>query len=79
MLIDGVYITIPKIAPQKPLIEVVQELCKETEPKPIFCEIPEDLKLKSSNNSGTAQTFTITSSMTSGASGYGTSTTTTTL
>lgn len=79
MIIDGVYITAPKIVPQKPLIEVVQELCKETEPEPIFCEIPEDLKLKSSNNSGTTQTFTITSSITSGASGYGTSTTTTTL
>ena len=72
---DDVYITAPKIVLQKPLVEIVQELCKETEPKPIFCEIPEDLKLKTPN-SGT-QTSTITSSINSVASGYGASTTTT--
>lgn len=78
MIADGVYINSSKIVPQKPLIEVVQEFCQEIEPKPIFCEIPEDLKLRPSNNSGTTQTFTVATSMTSGASGYGTSTTTTT-
>ena len=77
MFTNGVYITSLKTIPQKPLIEAVQEVCQETEPKPIFCEIPEDLKLKSSDNTGTVQTFTITSSVNSGASGYGTSTTTT--
>lgn len=77
MIIDGVIITASKIVSQKPLIEAVQELCQEIEPKPIFCEIPEDLELRPYNNSGTAQTFTITTSMASGASGYGTSTTTT--
>ena len=78
MIINGVYITSPELIPQKPLIEVVQEFCQEIEPKPIYCEIPEDLKLKSSNNSGTTQTITVTTSMTSPASGYGTLTTTTT-
>lgn len=77
MCIGDLYITIPKEVPKKPLVVVVEEICIKTEPKPLFCEIPEDLKLKPFSNSGTVQTYTITSSMASGASGYGTSTTTT--
>lgn len=77
LMIDQILISAPKIVQQKPLIAVVQEVCEETDPKPLFCEIPEDLRLKPITNSGTVQTYTITSSST--ASGYvGTSTTTTT-
>lgn len=78
MIIEEIYITTPKISLQKPLIEAVEEICIDTVPKPLFCELPEDLRLKSFSYSGSAQTYTVTSSMISGASGYGTTTTTTT-
>lgn len=75
MITDPTYIASLNPIPQKPLVEVVQTVCEKIEPKPIFCELPEELRFKPIDNSGTVQTHTITSS--SGASGYGTSTTTT--
>lgn len=76
MIIDPTYITAPNPVTKKPLSEVVQQVCEKIDPKPIFCELPEELRFKPFDNSGSIQTYTITSS--SGASGYGTSTTTTT-
>lgn len=76
MLISDLYLTVPKASLEKPLIEVIDEFCKEVEPKPLYCEWPDELKLKSIDASGTVQTYTYTSSLGS-ASGYGTSTTTT--
>ena len=76
MIIGETIITTPQYIPPKPVVEIILEVCKDTEPKPIFCEIPDDLGLKSLSNSGTIQTYTITTSG-SLASGYGTSTTTT--
>ena len=75
MILEEAYIISPKIAPQKPLIEAVQELCEETEPKPIYCELPDELKLRSIETSGTVQIYTYTTSTM--VSGTSTSTTTT--
>lgn len=77
MITDSTYIISPKPVPQKPLVEIVQEICEQIEPKPLFCELPEELRFKSFSNSGSVQTYTITTTS-SGASGYGTSTITTT-
>lgn len=75
-MIDEIYITNQSKIPQKSFIETVQEVCINTEPKPLFCEFPEDLKFKSSSDSGTVQTYTYTS-LASPSVGFGTSTTTT--
>lgn len=76
MILEEAYFTIPKVTSQKPLAEVVVEMCEETDPKPLYCEIPEDLKLKSMTLSGTAQTYTYTTFLPT-VSGTTTSTTTT--
>lgn len=75
MITDPAYITSPNPIPQKPVVEVVQKICEKIEPKPLFCEFPEELRFRPFSNSGSVQTYTITTS--SGASGYGTSITTT--
>jgi hypothetical protein len=76
MLIQGLYITAPKSTEMKPLIEVVHEFCEENEPKPLYCELPDELKLKTVDASGTAQTYTYTNSLAT-TPAFGTSTTTT--
>ncbi len=69
MIIDEININAPKIVSQKPLIEMVQELCEETEPKPVYCELPDELRLRPMEASGTVQAYTYTTSvMSSGAS-----------
>lgn len=75
MILAEAYINPSKISPQKPFIEVVQKLCEGAEPKPIYCELPDELKLRSMEASGTVQTYTYTTSTM--ASGTSTSTTTT--
>lgn len=77
MISSDIYITVPTLVLDNPLIEIVEEVCKKKDPPPLFCGLPEDLKLKSIENSGTIQTSTPTNSFRSVASGYGTSTTTT--
>lgn len=77
-MIGDLYFDPTKTMPPKMLAESFQEICFKTEPKPIFCEIPEDLKLKPLSASGTTQTYTYTSSMVSLPS-LGTTSTTTTL
>jgi len=69
------YFILEKSLTQKALGEVVQEICLKTEPKPLFCELPDDLKLRFSYG-GTTPTYTTTSSLASG-SIMGTSATTT--
>lgn len=76
-MINEVYITTSNKIPHKPFVQMVQEVCVKTDPKPLFCEFPEDLKLKSISNSGTAQTYTYTS-LASPSIGFDTSSTTTT-
>lgn len=75
MILPEVYITLPKPPPQKSPIEIARSFCIENEPKPLYCELPEDLKFRFTDNSGTTQTYTSTSSMI--LSGTLTSTTTT--
>ena len=69
MIIIPTYINkTPSISPKPPFIEY-QELCDKTDPKPIFCELPNDLgknnqlsKLFSTNSitaSGTVSGATI--------------------
>ena len=77
MLLLSAYTLYSEQVPQKSFIQTVQEICIETEPKPLFCELPDDLKIKSASYSGTTQTYTITSSMISLARVGNTSTTTT--
>lgn len=77
MILGDFYITKPQVPQPKNLIEWVQESCTEIQPKPIYCEIPEDLKFKSVSTSGTTQAYTIVTSMISLPSVYGTSTATT--
>lgn len=78
MIANGIFLTTPYQIPKKSFIEVVEEICKKTEPTPFFCELPEDLKLKTIETSGTVQTYTYATSYASTASGYSSSTTTTT-
>lgn len=73
-MIDKISITIPETVSQKPMIEIVRSICEKIEPKPLFCELPDELRLRAVASSGTVQTYTTTSS--SGASEFGTSTTT---
>lgn len=61
---------------QKSAIVEYWERCEKVYPKPLFCELPEDLKLKASLNNGTGPTSTYTTTS-SGPSVSGTSTTTT--
>ena len=75
-MISDLYFVSAKPIPPRTLGETVQEICIKTEPKPLYCELPDDLKLKSSV--GTTQTYTYTSSMIS-LSSLGTRSTTTTL
>lgn len=75
MIFEEAYITVYKIVPQKPLVEVIQELCEKAEPKPLYCELPDDLRLRSMVASGTVQTYTYTNSLAT-LSGVNTSTTT---
>lgn len=77
-VIGDLYFTSAKPMPPKTLGESVQEICIKTEPKPLYCELPDDLKLKSITASGTTQAYTYTSSMVS-LSSLGTTSTTTTL
>lgn len=77
MIVTDIYINSPTMACNKPFFEVIREICL-TDPKPIFCEIPDDLKLKFVSSFGTAQTYTYSASFMSNASGFGTSPTTTT-
>ncbi len=44
-MLEEIIISAPKIPPQKPLIEVLSEYCKN-DPPPIFCELPDELKVK---------------------------------
>lgn len=73
MILSEAYITVLKIIPKKSFIEMVQQVCEETESKPLYCELPDDLKLKSI--SGSVQTYTYTNSLVT-VSGMGISTTT---
>lgn len=77
-MINGIYITAQTKILQKPFVQMVQEVCIKTDPKPLFCGFPEDLKVRSISASGTGQTYTYTSSFGSLPTVYGTSTTTTT-
>ena len=76
MLLPDTLITAPIKVYPKPLVVLVHEICEEVEPKPLFCEIPEDLQVKSVSSTGTAQTYTITSSMATTSISLGTTTTT---
>lgn len=75
-MIDSLYLTSVKPLPIKTFGEAVQEICVKTEPKPLFCELPGELKLKFSYQGTTATTYTTTSSLASGTA-FGTTTTTT--
>lgn len=77
MIIMDTYINSPTKVCNKPIFEVIQEVCL-TDPKPIYCELPGELKLKSVSSSGTVQTYTYSASIMSNASEFGTSSTTTT-
>lgn len=37
------YITTPTPATPKSSVTIIQEFCHEIEPKPIYCELPDDL------------------------------------
>jgi len=73
-MLEEIIESAPKIAPQKPLIVILSEYCKN-DPPPIFCELPDELKTKTFSfpavNNGTYATTA------SGASGTIVSTSTT--
>jgi hypothetical protein len=76
MILENTYI-IPATKPvNKPLAEIMQEIC-ETDPKPICCELPNDLRFKSVSSSGTSQMYTYVTTTSSVMVGTSTSTTTT--
>ena len=67
MLLTETFIAAPQLPPKKSLIEIVQNICEENEPKPFYCELPDDLIKRSVDASGTTQTTTsVNSSMVSG-------------
>ena len=74
-MITDLYIIQAKPAPQQTLTEAVREICIKTEPKPLFCEIPDDLKIKTYYNFGTA--FNSIASSATGPAGPISTTTTT--
>ncbi len=76
MMLPNTYIEPVKIYIDKPFIVEWDALCQKVNPPPVFCELPDELKLRSISSSGTVETYTFTSSMVSLAS-VGTSTTTT--
>lgn len=53
MITNAFFVNAPK-SPirQNSLAAIVEEICKN-DPKPLFCELPDDLKLKSISYSGT--------------------------
>ena len=57
-MIDHTNITLQKILTTKSGIEIVNEICIESDKDPLFCQFPEDLKLKSIIDvyAGTART-----------------------
>lgn len=75
MLLTSTYINSPKVYVEKPLFVEWRDWCTKIAPPPFFCEIPDELKVRSVGYNGTSQTYTYTSSMASLAS-VGTSTTT---
>ncbi len=52
MLMDQIYTAFPK------QYVVFEELCEKIEPKPLFCELSDELKLRSVSFTGTALTYT---------------------
>lgn len=64
-MINNIYFYRTMPLHQSSLAEVFEEICLKSEPKPLFCEIPEDLKTRTNSSYGTAQTYTYTSSMVS--------------
>lgn len=74
-MINDLYFILARPLISKTIVETIQEICIKTEPKPFFCESPDDLKLRFSNE-GTILTYTTTSSSASGSAMRITTTTT---
>ena len=60
MVAPAFYINVQDVN-NKPFTEVVYELCEEIEPTPIYCELPDDLKFRSIDASGTLNSLMTTS------------------
>ncbi len=59
MFIGNAYFAIPpKTCTQKSVVIVLQKICKETDPAPFYCELPEDLQFRSLSTSGTSVNYT---------------------
>ncbi len=65
-MIDQFYISLEKPLPPKTLGEIVNEICIKEEPKPIFCEIPDDLFRKFSYQTSTGPSNATLSSLAPG-------------
>lgn len=57
----------------KPLVVVYYEKCQKQEPKIVFCELPDDLKVKTTTTTTSGNMFSANASL-----AYGTTSTTTT-
>lgn len=73
MLLPNVYFVPLKPVDKKPLIVTFSEFCSKYDPKPFYCEFPDDIKTKS-EASGTLETYSVASTAT--VSNVGTTTTT---
>ncbi len=59
MIINPIFISMPKTNIQKSPLQEVIEFCEKAEPKPFYCDPPEELKFHM-DYSGTPQTYSYT-------------------
>lgn len=60
-MLDQLYISIYRSTSSKTLGEIVNGICIKEDPKPLFCELPDDLKLRSASSTGTAPHYSLIS------------------
>ncbi len=64
MITEEAYISVQRMGIQKP-IDAYVEICENTDPRPIYCELPDNLKVINHSGSETVQYYTLASSFAS--------------